>query len=72
MYIYIYCFNDEPIEGGRARPHPGGYGLRGCDQATEQPGSTPELVVAVKSPTNDGGGAEGMEHHEGQLLHIYA
>ena len=35
-----------------------------CDEATEQPGSTPELLVAVRSPMNNARGAEGMAHRE--------
>ena len=36
-----------------------------CHEATEQLGSMPELLGAVRSLTNDIGGAEGMAHCQG-------
>ena len=43
-----------------------------CDEPTERPGSTPELLGTVRSPTNDAGGTEGMEHSEGHYyVYLY-
>ena len=35
-----------------------------CDEATEQPRSTPELLGAVRTSTNDAEGTEGIAPHE--------
>ena len=36
-----------------------------CEEAMEQPGSTPELLGTVRTPTNDAGGTEGRAPCEG-------
>ena len=41
------------------------------DEAMEQPGSTPELLDAVRTPTNDIRGVVGMAHREGSTGELW-
>ena len=65
VYIYIYTALINPSEEAELDHILAGVDYTKCDEATEQPGSTPELLGAVRSPMNDSGSADVMAHCEG-------
>ena len=64
-HIYVYISSMNPSEEAVLYRIRVSVDYTECDEATEQLRSMPELIGAVRTPTNDTEGAEGMAPREG-------